>query len=158
MTKTRVAGLLTMFLPNRAYMLEIFGKSLSHRRTTDKALGLMFGLRHVWVESQPFTMFGHAVSVAFTTKRCMASYFCRYLVRKSNVSFNELSSSILEKMVEGKMMESAHAQPVRDIIASSSGTLSQCVVECERHHDCFTVQFAPVCVHFMLLCHSGNHS
>ena len=111
-----------------------------------KALGLMFGVRHAWVESHPLTTSGHVLAAAFTTKRCMASYFCRYLVRKSDVSFNELSSSILEKIVEGKMMENAHAHPVRDIIASSSGTLSQCVVECERDDDCFTVQVAPVCV------------
>ena len=115
-----------------------------------KALGLMFGVRHVWVESHPLTMFGRALSAAFTTKRCMASYFCRYLVRKSDVSFDELSSSVLEKIGQGNMMESAHVQPVRDVHASSSGPLSQCVVECERDDDCFTVQFAPVCVQFVL--------
>ena len=122
----------------------------SDRGTTNKALGLMFGVRHVWVESQPLTMFGYALSAAVTTKRCMLSYFCRYLVRKSDVSFDELSSSTLEKIGQGNMMENAHAQPVRDVHASSSDTLNQCVVECERDNDCFTVQFAPVCVHFML--------
>ena len=141
-------SILTMFLPNRAYMFEIFPSR--YRWTGYKALGLMFGVRHVWVESHPLTMFGHVLSVAFTTKRCMASYFCRYLVRKSDVSFDELSSSILEKIVEGKMMEKAHVQSVRGIIESSSGTLSQCVIECERDGDCFTVQFAPVCVQFVL--------
>ena len=115
-----------------------------------KALELMFGVRHVWVESHPLTMFSRALSAAFTTTRCMTSYFCRYLVRKSDVSFDELSSSTLEKIVEGKMMESAHAQLVRDVIASSSDTLSQCVVECERDDDCFAVQVAPVCVQFVL--------
>ena len=115
-----------------------------------KVLGLMFGVRHVWVESHPLTMFGRALSAAFTTKRCIASYFYRYLDRKSDVSFDELSSSTLEKIVEGKMMESAHAQLVRDVIASSSGTLSQCVAECERDDDCFTVQVTPVCVQFVL--------
>ena len=141
-------SMLTMFLPTRAYMFEIFPSR--YRWTGYKALGLMFGVRHVWVESQPLTMFGHVLSAAFTTKRCMASYFCRYLVRKSDVLFDELSSSTLEKIIEGKIMESAHMQPVRDIIASSSGTLSQCVVECERDDDCFTVQVAPVCVQFVL--------
>ena len=141
-------SMLTMFLPNRAYMFEIFPSR--YRWTGYKALGLMFGVRHVWVESPPLTMFGHALSAAFTTKRCMASYFCRYLVRKSDVSFNKVSSIILEKIGEGKMMESAHVQPARDIIVSSSGPLSQCVVECERDDDCFTVQFAPVCVQFVL--------
>ena len=141
-------SMLTMFLPTRAYMFEIFPSR--YRWTGYKALGLMFGVRHVWVESQPLTMFGHALSAAFTTKRCMASYFCRYLVRKSDVSFDELSSSVLEKIGQGNMMESAHVQPVRDVHASSSGPLSQCVVECERDDDCFTVQFAPVCVQFVL--------
>ena len=141
-------SMLTMFLPKQAYMFEIFPSR--YHWMGYKALGLMFDVRHVWVESQPLTMFGHALSAAFTTKRCMASYFCRYLVRKSDVSLNQLSSGILEKIRERKMMESAHAQPVRDIIASSSGTLSQCVVECERNDDCFTVQVAPVCVQFML--------
>ena len=142
-------SMLTMFLPKRAYMFEIFPSR--YHWTGYKALGLMFGVRHAWIESSPLTMFGRALSVAFTTKRCMASYVCRYLVRKSDVSFNELSSSILQQIHEGKMMESAHVhQPVRDVIASSSGTLSQCVVECERDDDCFTVQFAPACVKFML--------
>ena len=140
-------SMLTMFLPTRAYMFEIFPSR--YHWMGYKALGLMFGVRHVWVESYPLTMFGRALSAVFTTKHCMASYFCRYLVRKSDVSFNELSASILEKIVEGKMMESAHVQPVRDIIASS-GTLSQCVVECEREDNCFTVQVAPVCVQFVL--------
>ena len=102
------------------------------------------------MESQPLTMFGYALSAAFTTKRCMASYFCRYLVRKSDVMFDELSSSTLEEIVKGNMMESAHAKPVHDIIASSSGSLSQCTVECERDDDCFTMQFEPACVHFTL--------
>ena len=91
-------SMLTMFLPTRAYMFEIFPSR--YRWTGYKALGLMFGVRHVWVESHPLTMFGRALSAAFTTKRCMASYFCRYLVRKSDVSFDELSSSTLEKIVE----------------------------------------------------------
>jgi len=141
-------SMLAMFLPTRAYMFEIFPSR--YHWTGYKALGLMFGVRYVWVESQPLTMFGHVLSAAFTTKRCMASYFCRYLVRKSDVSFNELSSSILEKIVDGNMMENAHAQPVHGIIASSSDTRSQCVVECERDDDCFTIQIAPVCVQFML--------
>ena len=141
-------SMLTMFLPTRAYMFEIFPSR--YHWAGYKALGLMFGVRHVWVESHPLTMFGHALSAAFTTKRCMTSYVCRYLVRKSDVSFNKLSSSILEKIVEGKMMESAHVQPVRDIIIASSDPLSQCVAECERDDDCFTMQIAPVCVQFML--------
>ena len=141
-------SMLTMFLPTRAYMFEIFPSR--YHWTGYKALGLMFGVRHVWVESQPLTIFGRALSAAFTTKRCMTSYFCRYLVRKSDVSFDELSSSTLEKIVEGNMMENAHAHPFRGIIASSSDTLSQCVVDCERVDDCFTVQFAPVCVQFVL--------
>ena len=141
-------SMLTMFLPKQAYMFEIFPSR--YRWTGYKALGLMFGVRHLWVESQPSTIFGRVLSTAFTTKRCMASYFCRYLVRKSDVSFDELSSSILEKIVEGNMMENAHVQPVRDTIASSSGTLRQCVVECERDDDCFTVHVAPVCVPFVL--------
>ena len=85
-----------------------------------KALELMFGVRHVWVESHPLTMFSRALSAAFTTKRCMTSYFCRYLVRKSDVSFDELSSSTLEKIVDGNMMENAHAQLVRDVIVAHS--------------------------------------
>ena len=141
-------SMLTMFLPNRAYMFEIFPSR--YRWTGYKALGLMFGVRHIWVESRPLTMFGRALSAAFTTKRCMASYSCRYLVRKSDVSFDELSSRALEKIIEGNMMESAHGQLVSDVIASSSGTLSRCVVECERDDNCFTVQFAPVCVQFVL--------
>ena len=141
-------SMLTMFLPERAFMFEIFPSR--YHWTGYKALGLMFGVRHVWVESQPLTTFGHALAAAFTTKRCMASYSCRYLVRKSDVSFNALSSNIFEKIGEGKMMESAHVQHVRDIIASSNGTLSRCVVECERDDDCFTVQVAPVCVQFVL--------
>ena len=141
-------SMLAMFLPNRAYMFEIF--PLRYHWTGYKALGLMFGVRHVWVESPPLTVFGCALSAAFTTKRCMASYFCRYLVRKSDVSFNKLSSSILENIGEGKMMESAHVQSVRDIIVASNDPLSQCVSECERDDDCFTVHVAPVCVHFML--------
>ena len=140
-------SMLTMFLPNRAYMFEIFPSR--YHWTGYKALGLMFGVRHVWVESQPLTTFGHVLAAAFTTKRCMASYFCRYLVRKSDVSFDELSSSVLEKMGKGTMMEIAHAQPVRDI-GASSGTLSRCVVDCERDDDCFAVQFAPICVHVVL--------
>lgn len=80
----------------------------------------------------------------------MASYFCRYLVRKSDVSLNGLSSSILEKIGEGGMIERAHVKPVHDIIASSSGTLSQCIIECERDDNCFAVQVAPVCLQFML--------
>ena len=141
-------SMLTMFLPKQAYMFELFPSR--YHWTGYKALGLMFGVRHVLVESHPSTMFGRTLSAAFTTKRCMASYVCRYLVRKADVSFNELSSNILQKIVEGKMMESAHVQPVRDVIASSSGTLGQCVVECERDDDCFAVQFTPVCVQFML--------
>ena len=141
-------SMLTMFLPTRAYMFEIFPSR--YHWTGYKALGLMFGVRHVWVESHPLTMFGHVLSAAFTTKRCMASYFCRYLVRKSDVSFDELSSSTLEKIVEGNMMENANVRPVRDSIVASSGILSQCIVDCERDDDCFTVQVAPVCVQFML--------
>ena len=141
-------SMLTMFLPKRAYMFEIFPSR--YHWTGYKALGLMFGVRHVWVESHPLTIFGHVLSAAFTTKRCMASYSCRYLVRKSDVLFNELGSSILEKIGAGKMMEIAHAQPVRDFVASSSGPLCQCVVECELDDNCFTVQFAPVCVRFKL--------
>ena len=141
-------SMLAMFLPTRAYMFEIFPSR--YHWTGYKALGLMFGVRYIWVESHPLTMFSRALSAAFTTKRCMASYFCRYLVRKSDVSFNELSSSTLEKIVDGNMMENAHAHPVRGISASSSDTLSQCVVECERDDDCFTIQIAPVCVQFML--------
>ena len=141
-------SMLTMFLPTRAYMFEIFPSR--YHWTGYKALGLMFGVRYVWVESRPLTIFGHVLSAALTTKRCMASYSCRYLVRKSDVSFDELSSSTLEKIGEGNMMESAQAHPVRGITASSSDTLSQCVVECERDDTCFTVQFAPVCVQFVL--------
>jgi len=141
-------SMLTMFLPSGAYMFEIFPSR--YHWTGYKTLGLMFGVRHVWVESQPLTMFGYALSAAFTTKRCMVSYFCRYLVRKSDVSFDELSSSTLEKIGQGNMMENAHAHPVRDVHASSSGPLSQCVVECAQDDDCFTVQFAPVCVQFVL--------
>ena len=140
-------SMLTMFLPNQAYMFETF--SSRYHWTGYKALGLMFGVRHVWVESSPLTMLDHALSAAFTTKRCMASYFCRYIVRKSDVSFNELSCTILGQIVEGKMMESAHVKPVRDM-RTSDGTLSRCVVECERDDDCFTVQVAPVCVQFTL--------
>lgn len=140
-------SMLTMFLPTRAYMFEIFPSR--YHWTGYKTLGLMFGVRHVWVESRPLTIFGHVLSAALTTKRCMASYLCRYLVRKSDVSFDKLGSSILEKIGKGKMMEGAHVKPVRDIIAPS-GTLSQCVVECEQDNHCFTVQVAPVCVRFML--------
>ena len=93
-------SMLTMFLSARAYMFEIFPSR--YHWTGYRALGLMFDVRHAWVESQPLTMFGHVLAAAFTTKRCMASYSCRYLVRKSDVSLNELSSSVLEQIGKGK--------------------------------------------------------
>jgi hypothetical protein len=139
-------SMLTMFLPTRAYMFEIFPSR--YRWTGYKALGLMFGVRHVWVESRPLTVFGRALAAAFTTKNCMASYFCRYLVRKSDVSFDGRSSGVLERIGRGTIMENARIHPAHDV-ADYDGTLGSCVASCQRDDDCFDVQiWAQSCLHF----------
>jgi len=58
---------------------------------------------------------------------------------------NDASSTAKDREIK-----SARVRPVRDIIASSSDTLSQCVVECERDNDCFAVQVAPACMQLVL--------
>jgi len=139
-------SMLTMFLPARAYMFEIF--PTNYHWTGYKALGLMFGVRHVWIESRPVSLLGRSLSTVLTTKRCMDSYLCRYLARKSDVSFDERSSGVLERIGRGTIMENARIQPVRDI-AGYDGTLGSCVASCERNDDCFTVQItAKSCLHF----------
>ena len=63
-------------------------------------------------------MRGHAISTVLTTNRCMASYICRYLVRKSGV-YDEQSLAILEFITSGKITETAHIRFVYNILSSS---------------------------------------
>ena len=127
-------------------MFEIFPSR--YRWTGYKALGLMFGVRHVSVESRPLTLLGQMLSTVLTTKHCMDSYLCRYLVRKSDVSFDGRSSSVLERIGRGMIMENVHNHPAHDIIGNG-GTLGSCVASCQRDDDCFAIQIvAKRCLHF----------
>ena len=139
-------SMLTMFLPTGAYMFEIFPSR--YLWTGYKALGLMFGVRHVRVESRPLTLLGRSLPTALTTKRCMNSYFCRYLVRKSDVSFDGRSSGMIERIGRGTIMENVRIHPAHDI-ADYDGTLGACVASCQRDNHCFDIRIvAQNCLHF----------
>ena len=138
-------SMLTMFLPTRAYMFEI--SPARYRWTGYKALGLMFSVRHIWVESYPLSMFGHTLSAVLTTKHCMASYFCRYLVRKCDVSLDKRSLSVLAQIGRGSFVESSQIHLARNS-TNNRVTFGSCAALCERDDDCFAARLVQgSCLH-----------
>ena len=78
----------------------------------------------------------------------MALYSCRYLARKSDVSFDKPSSRILEKIATGEMMERAHISAVGDT-SGRGDAIGTCTASCERDGECFAVHVsADSCLHF----------